>query len=247
MSFDSWMNILTLYRTWLSVVTWLINLSGVVNWNTAWGWNSSTWNWNSAYTWIQANSGNATAWTKSGTDVYYTGGNVGIGVASSASALDVNGAISSNSLAVVTIWSNSASTIFIAQDHIIQAHKYAQSLNLFGPQIGSGSYQQWNVVIGDPALLQFTGSVGIGYQPLLSDYKVKLQVNGALRLVKLASTAKKADLETNLGKCTSENVWTMWYFVDNTSSSLWHVAVCVDRAEWSQKRVEMSLTDTLPQ
>jgi len=41
---------------------------------------------------------------------------------------------------------------------------------------------------------------------LLSDYKVKLQVNGALRLVKLASTAKKADLETNLGTCTSENV-----------------------------------------
>jgi len=61
-------------------------------------------------------------------------------------------------------------------------------------------------VIGDPALLQFTGSVGIGYQPLLSDYKVKLQVNGALRLVKLASTVKKADLEINLGKCTSKNV-----------------------------------------
>ncbi|PJA48798.1 MAG: hypothetical protein CO170_01620, partial [candidate division SR1 bacterium CG_4_9_14_3_um_filter_40_9] len=99
MSFDSGMNILTLYRTGLSVVTGLINLSGVVNWNTAWGWNSSTGHWNSSYTWIQTNSGNATAWTKSGTDVYYTGGNVGIGTNAPASALDVNGAISSNSLA----------------------------------------------------------------------------------------------------------------------------------------------------
>lgn len=111
----------------------------------------------------------AGTWAKSGTNVYYNGGNVGIGTTAPATALDVNGNITTHFGKFIGMQDNSTPVWQMSRSD--------------GTQTSTINYDGWGGWL-------YSGKIGIGTTSSLSSSTAALYVNGNVGIGTTAPTAK---------------------------------------------------------